>query len=67
MAERKWTAEQRKQQSLMIRQWQPWNHSTGAKTIKGKAITSQNGYKGGVRKLLQELAKYLRQQEKAIK
>ena len=50
----------------MIRQWQPWNHSTGAKTIEGKAITSQNGYKGGVRELLQQLAKYLKQQEKAI-
>ena len=67
MAARKWTVEQRKQQSLKIRQWQPWNHSTGAKTIEGKAITSQNGYKGGVRKLLQDLTKYLRLQEKAIK
>ena len=67
MAARKWTAEQRKQQSLIIRQWQPWQHSTGAKTAEGKAITSQNGYKGGMRKLLQELAKYLKLQENAIK
>lgn len=37
MAARKGTAEQRKEQSLKIKQWQPWQHSTGAKTVEGKA------------------------------
>ena len=37
MAVRQWTLELRKQQSLKIKQWQPWQHSTGDKTIEGKA------------------------------
>lgn len=37
------------QQSLKIRQWQPWQHSTGAKTIEGKANSSQNAFKHGLR------------------
>ena len=64
MAARKWKSEQRKQQSLMIRQWQPWLQSTEARTVEGKVITSQNGFKSGMSKMLQELAKYLRQQKK---
>lgn len=67
MAARKWTQEQRKQQSKKIMQWQPWRQSTGAKTIVGKAISAQNAYKGGLRSMFKELAKYLRQQEKQIK
>ena len=30
MAARKWTEKQRAQQSKKIRQWQPWDKSTGA-------------------------------------
>ena len=33
MAARQWSEEQRKQQSLNIRQWQRWQRSTGAKTL----------------------------------
>ena len=66
MAARKWTLEQRKQQSLKIKQWQPWQHSTGAKTLEGKAISSQNSYKGGLRKVIQELAMYLREQKNSF-
>ena len=46
MAARKWTAEQRKQQSLKIKQWQPWTKSTGARTAEGKAVSAKNAYKG---------------------
>lgn len=66
MAARKWTAEQRKQQSLKIRQWQPWQHSTGAKTIGGKAISARNAFTGGLRPALLEISKFLREQKKMI-
>lgn len=59
MAARIWTLEQRKQQSHRIRQWQPWQHSTGAKTIAGKAKVSQNANKGGFRQKLKELNRLL--------
>lgn len=47
-------------------QWQPWTKSTGAKTAEGKAISAKNSYKGGLRKVLQELASYLREQQQQI-
>lgn len=66
MAARKWTLEQRKQQSEKISQWQPWKYSTGAKTPEGKAISSQNSYKHGARKLLKELRDLLKQQKESL-
>lgn len=39
---RHWTPEERQRQSEIIRQWQPWKHSTGARTAAGKAASSQN-------------------------
>ena len=60
MAARQWTAEQRKQQSLKIRQWQPWQQSTGAKTIEGKAMASSNAFKGGFRQQIKKLNQILR-------
>ena len=59
MAARKWTVEQRKQQSLKISQWQPWQHSIGAKTIEGKAKASRNAFKGGFRQQIKALNKLL--------
>lgn len=49
MATRKWTPEQRAAQSAAIHTWQPWQHSTGARTTLGKAIVSRNAYRGGTR------------------
>ena len=66
MAARQWTTEQRKQQSLKIKQWQPWQHSTGAKTIEGKAKASRNAFKGGFKKQLCELSKLLKVQRKEL-
>jgi len=60
MAARKWTPEQRAAQSSAIRTWQPWQHSTGAKTAEGKASVSRNAYRGGMRpflRLINEAAK----------
>jgi hypothetical protein len=59
MATRKWTEEQRAQQSLKIRQWQPWQHSTGAKTAEGKAKSSRNAYKASVMQKIKLLSKQL--------
>ena len=67
MAARQWTIEQRKQQSLKIRQWQPWQHSTGAVTIEGKAQSSRNSYKGGARQQLKEINQLLRDAKDLLK
>lgn len=50
MAARKWTKEQRAAQSAAIRTWEPWQHSTGAKSAAGKAIVSRNAYTGSFRR-----------------
>jgi len=49
MAAREWTDAQRKAQAAAIHNWQPWQHSTGAKTAGGKVIVSQNAYRGAMR------------------
>ena len=66
MAARQWTLEQRKQQALKIAQWQPWQHSTGAKTVEGKASASRNAYKGGIRQQIKALNRLLRDQRDAL-
>lgn len=42
---RKWTKEQKLRQRQLIQNWQPWTHSTGAKTLQGKARSSKNAMK----------------------
>ena len=44
---RKWTQSQTERQRALIQQWKPWELSTGAKTLEGKARVSQNGLKSG--------------------
>ena len=44
-----WTPQRRKRQAELIRNWQPWTKSTGAKTEQGKAVVSMNAWKGGKR------------------
>lgn len=61
MAARQWTLAQRKRQAELIRQWKPWQHSTGAKTLEGKAKVSRNAFKGGVNHEIKELRKVLRE------
>ena len=63
---RHWTQAERQQQAKLIRQWQPWQHSTGARTIEGKAIASHNAFKGGFRQQLKELNQLLRDQRGAL-
>ena len=47
MSNNGWTPERRARQSQAIHRWQPWAHSTGAKTPEGKATSARNAYKGG--------------------
>lgn len=46
---RQWTQEERLRQSQLIRNWRPWEQSTGAKTEAGKAASKMNAYKHGGR------------------
>jgi len=61
-----WTPERQRRQSELIRQWRPWERSTGPRTSAGKAKSSRNAYRGGVRPMLRELAKLLREQRRAL-
>lgn len=58
-----WTPERRARQAELIRQWRPWEKSTGPKNPEGKATSSRNAWKDGCRPLLRELAKELCKQE----
>jgi hypothetical protein len=66
MAARHWTKEQRMQQSAKIRQWQPWDKSTGPNTPEGKATASRNADKGGVRSMMRKIAKLLRKHREVL-
>jgi hypothetical protein len=61
MAARKWTPEQKAQQAVKIRQWQPWAKSTGAQTPEGKAKVSQNARRFTLRKA-EKFAQWLSKQ-----
>jgi len=50
MAARKWTDEQKARQAVLIHGWQPWTHSTGARTPAGKAVASRNAFRFTIRK-----------------
>lgn len=54
-----WTSERRAKQSALIRQWRPWEKSTGPKTEEGKKRSAMRGYKGGNRQMIGALAKAL--------
>jgi len=61
-----WTPERRARQGELIRQWRPWEKSTGPKTEAGKRAVSQNAYKGGTWRLLRELSRALRKQKRQL-
>jgi len=47
---RVWTEEQKQRQRGLIHSWQPWNTSTGAKTIAGKETSKMNAKRFYLRK-----------------
>src|SRR5436309_3029375 len=61
-----WSPERRAKQAEAIRQWCPWQQSTGPRSIDGKAASSRNAYKGAEwrrrRNELSELRRLLREQ-----
>ena len=61
------TPEHRARQAELIRRWKPWEHSTGPRTDEGKQIVSRNADKGGMRAMLRELRRVLRDQAEALK
>ena len=46
---RRWTVEERKKQSELIRKWKPWEKSSGPKGREGKERSKKNAYKHGAR------------------
>lgn len=59
-----WTPERRAKQAQKIHDWQPWQHSTGAKTAEGKKRSSQNAFNGAVRPKIRNLKATLKQIKK---
>ena len=57
-----WTSQRRARQAELIKNWKPWEKSTGPKTAKGKARVARNANKGRTRKWLRELGRLLRAQ-----
>ena len=62
---RQWTLQERQRQSEIIRKWQPWAHSTGAKTPEGKAASKMNATKSGAySQEKKELYRWIRESDK---
>lgn len=49
MSNNGWTEARRKRQAELIKQWQPWKHSTRPKTAEGRKNSKQNATKHGAR------------------
>ena len=62
-----WTPERKARQALLIQNWQPWNKSTGARTPEGKAVSSRNAYKGGIRSICREINTLFRDYKDMLK
>ncbi len=54
-----WTSERCARQAELIRQWKPWEKSTGPRTPDGKAKAARNAWKGGEWRELRELRRML--------
>ena len=61
-----WTPERRARQAELIKNWRPWEGSTGPKSTEGKAVVSRNAWKGGTRPLLRSLARALASQREFL-
>lgn len=61
-----WTKERQQRQAQLIRQWQPWQLSTGAKTAEGKTISARNAYRGGLRQQIKDINKLLRESKQVL-
>ncbi len=70
MSKNGWTPERRKRQAEMIRNWKPWEHSTGPKTPEGKEACKLNAEKHGMRgfkwQFLRQVLKELKELQDVI-
>ena len=62
-----WTLERRAKQAERIREWRPWERSSGPKTETGKAVVARNAWKGGTRQVLRELSRALSEQREVLR
>jgi hypothetical protein len=60
-----WTSERRARQAALIRQWMPWEKSTGPKSPEGRQRVSRNAWTGGHRQQLRELSKLVNAEVRA--
>ena len=60
------TPEHKALRAELIKQWRPWEKSTGPKSPEGKEKAAMRGYKGGTRPMIRELAVALREQARAL-
>jgi hypothetical protein len=68
-----WTPERRAKMAEIVRQWKPWEKSTGPVTAKGKRKTSKNAsrstraiFKRGVRNILKASSELETNQETSL-
>lgn len=59
------TPEHRARRAELIRQWKPWEKSTGPRTVEGKAASSSNARRHGMRS--RDVIEELRQLRNLIK
>ena len=57
-----WSPERKAKQSQAIRQWKPWEQSTGPKTKEGKSTVAGNAWRGGHREQLRALSKMVNEE-----
>ena len=60
------TQQHRELRAELIRNWKPWERSTGPKSAQGKARVSVNSHRGAVRPLMRRLSKVLRRQRVSL-
>jgi hypothetical protein len=56
-----WKPERRAAQAVAIRNWKPWEHSTGPRTADGKQRSARNAYRGNQRGEFRHLMKHMRE------
>ena len=61
-----WTPERRARQAELIRNWKPWEQSSGPKSEAGKAKVAANAWRGGVRQDLRARSKMVNEELRSI-